>query len=82
MSAAPEGHHGQLKSFVERIENLEVEIKDRNDDKRDVFGEARSAGFDVPTLKRVIALRRKDPAKRREEEEILDLYLAAIGEAP
>lgn len=69
----------QLRAFVERIERLEEENKAINDDKRDAYGEARSLGFDVKALKRVVALRRKDPQERMEEELILDTYLAALG---
>lgn len=69
----------QLKAFVERVERLEEEQKAINDDKKDVYGEARSMGFDVKILKRVIALRRKDPDQRLEEEAILDTYLRALG---
>lgn len=71
--------NGQLRAFVERIENVETEIKDRNDDKADIYREAKGSGFDVPTLKKVVALRRKGPAKLQEQEALLDLYLAEIG---
>lgn len=70
---------GHLKAFVERIERVEEEIKALNDDKRDIYAEAKGTGFDVKILKKVISLRRLDRDKRREEEEILDLYLSALG---
>lgn len=73
---------GQLKAFVERIERVEVEIKGLNDDKKDIYAEARGVGYDTKIVKRVIALRRQDPDKRREEAEIIDLYLAAVEGAP
>ena len=76
------GDNGHLRSFVERLENIEAEIKDRNDDKREIYSEAKGAGYDPKILKRVLTISRQDPSKRREEEEILGLYLAAIGEAP
>jgi len=74
----------QLRAFVERIERLEEEGKAISDDKADVYGEAKSMGYDVKILKKVIALRRKDPQQRMEEDLILDTYLAALGmiEAP
>lgn len=70
---------GQLKSFVERIERLEEEIKSLNADKRDVYAEAKANGFDTKVLKRVIALRRQDEDERNEQDEILSLYLHALG---
>ncbi len=68
----------QLRAFVERIERLEEENKVINDGKKDVYAEAK-LGFDVKILKRVIALRRKEPHVRAEEEAVLDLYLQALG---
>lgn len=71
--------NGQLKAIVERVERVEAEIAELNADKSDIFKEAKSNGFDVKILKRVIAARRKDPAKLREEDEIFDLYMASVG---
>ena len=71
---------GQLRAFVERIERLEEEGRALADDKKEVYAEARGNGFDAKIIKRVVALRRMDRDKRIEEETILDLYLAALGE--
>ena len=70
---------GQLRSFIERIERLEVEKKGISDDIRDVFAEAKGNGFDTKVMRQVIRLRKKDKAERQEEEAILDLYLQALG---
>ena len=69
----------QLRAFVERIERLEEEKKTVQDDIKDVYGEAKSMGFDTKILKQVIALRKKDDQERMEEELIRDTYLAALG---
>lgn len=69
----------QLKSFVERIERLEEEIATLNDDKKDIYAEAKGMGFDVKVLKEVIKIRRQDKAEREEMEAVLDLYLQALG---
>lgn len=74
--------NGQILAIVERVERLETEITALNEDKSDIFKEAKSDGLDVKILKRVIAIRRQDPSKRAEEEAILDLYLSAVGVAP
>jgi uncharacterized protein (UPF0335 family) len=68
-----------LRSFIERIENLNEEKKAIADDIKDVFGEAKGVGFDPKIMKRIIASRKMDKAKRQEEEEILDCYLSALG---
>lgn len=68
-----------LRAFIERIERLEEEKKALSGDIKDVYAESKGNGFDVKIIRRVVALRKQDADKRREEEEILDLYLAAIG---
>jgi uncharacterized protein (UPF0335 family) len=68
-----------LKSFVERIERLEEEKASIAGDVKEVYAEAKAQGFDTRILRKVISMRRRDAAERREEEEILDLYLKALG---
>lgn len=72
----------QLKSIVERVENLEEEKKAIGDDIKDVYGEAKSNGFDVKVLKEVIKLRKMDLAERQERDATLDLYMQALGMLP
>jgi uncharacterized protein (UPF0335 family) len=64
----------QLKAFVERIERLEGEKKELSDDIRDVYGEAKSGGFDVKALRAIVKMRREDAEKRREHEAIVETY--------
>lgn len=71
----------ELRSFIERVERLNAEIKALNDDKKDVFAEAKGRGFDVAAVKDIIKLRAKDPAEMSEREAILDLYKNALGMA-
>ena len=70
---------GQLKAIIERIERLEEEKKALADDIRDVYAEAKANGFDTKVLRRVVSLRKQDVSERKEQEEILDLYLSALG---
>ncbi len=72
----------QLRAFVERIERLEEEKKSISDDIRDVYAEAKGNGFDPAVMRKVVALRKKQPHVREEEEAVLDLYLHALGMAP
>ncbi|PDT80596.1 DUF2312 domain-containing protein [Sinorhizobium sp. BJ1] len=72
----------QLRAFIERIERLDEEAKALNDDRKDVYGEAKSMGFDTKILKKVIAIRRQDHDQRMEEEALLDTYLQALGMVP
>ncbi|ACB96104.1 DUF2312 domain-containing protein [Beijerinckia indica] len=69
---------GRIRSFIERIEHLEEEIKALNEGKKDVFAEAKGEGFDVKVLKEILKLRRQDEKERDEQESLLDLYLRAM----
>lgn len=69
----------QLKSIIERIEKLEAEKAEIAEEIKEVYAEAKGNGYDVPTLRKVVRLRKKDAAKRQEEEAILDLYMSAVG---
>jgi uncharacterized protein (UPF0335 family) len=69
----------RLRSIVERIERLEEEKKALSNDIKDIFAEAKSAGFDVKVLRAVIRLRKQEPAEVEEQETLLDLYRRALG---
>lgn len=73
------GSHDQIKSIVERIERVNEDIKALNDDKRDIFAEAKSNGFDTKALKIVIQRRAKDPDELSQLEGIVETYEAALG---
>ncbi len=62
----------ELRQFIERIERLEEEKQTIADDIKDVFGEAKSRGYDTKAMKAIIRLRKKDESERTEEEMILD----------
>ncbi len=69
----------QLRAIVERVERLHEERSTIADDIKEVYGEAKGNGFDVPTIKTIVKLRSMDQAEREEAESILDLYKAALG---
>ena len=69
----------RLRSLVERIERLEEERKALSSDIKDIYGEAKSAGFDPKVLRALIALRKKEPAEVEEQETLLDVYRRALG---
>jgi uncharacterized protein (UPF0335 family) len=75
------GHNsnGQLKAIVERIEAVEADMKDRMEDRKEIYLEAKSNGCDVPALKAIIARRRKDQKKLADLEAMVDTYEAALG---
>src|SRR6202000_2359898 len=68
----------RIRSFVERIENLDTELQELNEQKKEVFAEAKGEGFDVKILKEIIKLRKQDQDERDEHESLLDLYMRAV----
>ena len=68
----------RLKSFVERIENLEDEKSALNADIREIYSEAKSIGLDK-IIRQLIRLRKLDTSDRQQQEELLDLYKSALG---
>lgn len=75
------GDNSQLKAIVERIEHVEGEIKDLQGDKGEIYQEAKSHGYDVKILRKVVALRRIDPSARAEQASIMEAYIHALETA-
>jgi uncharacterized protein (UPF0335 family) len=69
----------RLRSIVERIERLEEERKALGSDIKDIYSEAKSAGYDVAVLRQVVRLRKREPAEVEEQETLLDVYRRALG---
>ncbi len=67
-----------LRSFIERIERLEIEKKAIADDMKEVYAEAKSVGFDTKVMRKVVAIRKMDSQDRQELEALLDVYMHAI----
>ena len=68
----------RLKSIVERIERLEEEKLALVADIREVFSEAKGAGFDVKVMRQLIRLRKMDSEDRSQMEAVLDVYERAL----
>lgn len=69
----------RLKSFIKRLETLDMNKAAINEDIAEVYAEAKGTGYDVPTIRKIITLKKMDEDKRREQQELLDLYRHAIG---
>ena len=70
----------RIRSFVERIEQIESELAELNEGKKEVFSEAKNEGFDVKILREIIKLRKQDKEERDEHETLLDVYMRAMEE--
>ena len=69
----------RLRSLIERIERLEEERKSLGNDIKDIYAEAKSAGFDVKVIRQIIRIRKQEPAEVEEQESLLDVYRRALG---
>ena len=69
----------QLRLFIEKIEKLESEKADLMENIKEVFAESKSSGFDPKIMKEIIKIRKMKNEDRIEQEELLDIYKAAIG---
>ncbi|WP_428378140.1 DUF2312 domain-containing protein [Lichenicoccus sp.] len=69
----------RLRSIIERVERLEEERRALSSDIKDIFAEAKSAGFDVKVIRQIIRIRKQEPAEVEEQETLLDIYRRALG---
>ncbi len=69
----------ELKQFIERVERLEEEQAGLAEDKKEVYAEAKGRGFDVKTIRKIVAMRKQDESDRKEQAAILELYCQALG---
>ena len=75
------GDNSQLKSIVERIEREEASKAEIAEGIKEIYQEATSNGLDAKTIRKIVAIRRQDQAKREQAQAILDTYMAALGMA-
>ena len=69
----------ELRQFIERIERLDAEKKDLAEQQKEVMAEAKGRGYDVKVLRKIMALRKREPAEISEEEAVLEIYKEALG---
>jgi uncharacterized protein (UPF0335 family) len=69
----------ELRQFIERWERLEAEKRDIADQQKEVMAEAKGRGYDTKVMRKVIALRKREPDDIAEEEAVLEMYKQALG---
>ena len=69
----------ELRQFIERFERLDMEKKDIADEQKEVMAEAKARGYDTKVIRKVIALRKREPDDIAEEEAVLEMYKEALG---
>lgn len=71
--------NNQLKAIVERLEKLEEEKAAIQQDFKEVLLEAKGNGFDTKIIKKILAMRKQDAQKIREEQALLSVYMDSLG---
>lgn len=69
----------ELRQFIERFERLDQEKKDIAEQQKEVMAEAKARGYDTAVMRKVIALRRREPDDIAEEEAVMQMYREALG---
>ena len=69
----------ELRSFIERWEQLDGEKEAASELQKEVMAEAKGRGYDTKVIRKVIALRKRDRNELAEEEAVLEMYKAALG---
>ena len=79
MTTLQKSAQDQLRQYIEQLENLEEQKRSMSEDIRDVFTLAKSNGFDVPAMRKIIKLRKKSKSERDEEDAVLETYMLSLG---
>ncbi len=69
----------RLRLLIERVERLEEEKRGIADDIKDVYAEAKAVGYDAKIMRQIVRLRKMKPDDRREQEMLIETYMAALG---
>ncbi|MEO9633091.1 MAG: DUF2312 domain-containing protein [Sulfitobacter sp.] len=71
----------ELRQFIERIERVGSEIKDLQDQQKEIYAEAKSRGYLIMAIRKIVAERKRDKDDIAEEEAVLEMYRQALGMA-
>lgn len=70
---------GLLRSLIQRIENQNERIADERLDLKEIYGEVKAHGFTPKIVRKLVARRAMEKAKRDEEDALLETYEGAVG---
>ena len=68
-----------LRAFIERIEQVESEVSDLNETKKEIYAELKGTGYDAAVVREIVRIRKQDADQRREKQEIIEIYASALG---
>ncbi len=70
----------ELRAYIDRIEKVSAEIADLTGDRREIYAEVKGAGYDTTTIRAIVKRRAMDADKRHTMDELLDMYMSALGD--
>ena len=71
--------HDQLKALIERIEAVNEELGALQDDRKEIFAEAKAFGLDPKIMRIIIRRRAMEKSKRDEQDALVHVYSKATG---
>ena len=71
--------NNEVKSYLDRVENIQEDITGLREDVKDIWAEAKAKGYNVKLLKQVLKIRKAGIDRFTSESDELDLYLSAAG---
>jgi uncharacterized protein (UPF0335 family) len=69
----------ELRAFIERIEQMNAEISDLTEGRKEIYAEATGRGYDAKIIRKLVAIRKRRADDLAEEEAILEMYKSALG---
>ena len=69
----------ELLDLIEKIEGIEEEMRGLRGDRSEFYAMAKGRGYDTRIMKKIVALRKRDPSDLAEEESLLEIYKQALG---
>ena len=69
----------ELRQFIERIEQMNAEIADLTEVRKEIYAEAKGRGYDTKIIRKLVAIRKRRADDLAEEEAILEMYKSALG---
>ena len=69
----------ELRQFIERIERMNIEIKEKSQDRNEIYGEAKGRGYDTKIMRKIVRLRKRNPDDIANEQATTDMYAEALG---
>jgi uncharacterized protein (UPF0335 family) len=69
----------ELRQFIEKVERLEDEKAEVQNQIKEIMAESKAQGFDPKVMRQIIRMRKMKKEDLIEQQELLDIYTQALG---